>query len=221
MSTRTRRRPLAEEESVDSSYDLDFQSSYDLTDISDEDIQAFLEEQEQHKEPGFWNLPTIAGLSIITVGMGYVLQEMGLWAGFDLGVVAGALPWLAGILIILLGFGVLNWKPRREKRSTKRKVASKSSDREFVVEEIKVKSGKEKKRLMRSERNKKVLGVAGGIGEYFSIDPTLIRIAFVVAVIFGFGAAIPIYILLSFILPKPESTPKRKEERITIIREQP
>ena len=50
--------------------------------------------------------------ALITVGVAYVLQEMGLWAGFDMSVLANALPWLAGILIILMGFGVLNWKER-------------------------------------------------------------------------------------------------------------
>jgi phage shock protein C len=36
------------------------------------------------------------------------------------------------------------------------------------------------KRLFRSEQNKKIAGVCGGIGEFFDIDPTLIRLAFII-----------------------------------------
>lgn len=35
------------------------------------------------------------------------------------------------------------------------------------------------KRLFRSEQNKKIAGVCGGIGEFFDIDPTLIRLVFI------------------------------------------
>jgi phage shock protein C len=35
------------------------------------------------------------------------------------------------------------------------------------------------KRLFRSEQNKKIAGVCGGIGEFFDIDPTLVRLAFI------------------------------------------
>ena len=34
----------------------------------------------------------------------------------------------------------------------------------------------EKKRLYRSVTNRKICGVCGGLGEYFDIDPTLIRL---------------------------------------------
>jgi phage shock protein C len=35
------------------------------------------------------------------------------------------------------------------------------------------------KKLYRSSENRKIAGICGGLGEYFSIDPTLIRLAFV------------------------------------------
>ena len=35
------------------------------------------------------------------------------------------------------------------------------------------------KRLFRSEQNKKIAGVCGGIGEFFDIDPTLVRLVFI------------------------------------------
>ena len=218
MSTRIRRRPRTEESFAEDAFELDSELLAD--DISDEEIEAFLAAQEEEKDPGFWNLPTIAGLSIIGFGIAYLLQQIGLWPGFDLSVLAGALPWLAGVLIILLGFGVLGWKPKKRKK----KIKSKSSDRvrevkEVVVEEIKVKSSSSKKKLTKSVRNRKLAGVAGGLGEYFGVDPTLIRIAFVIGAIFGSGVSIPLYIILAFIMNNPEKPKPKAEERITIIRE--
>ena len=37
------------------------------------------------------------------------------------------------------------------------------------------------KRLFRSRENKMICGVCGGIGEFFGVDPTLIRLAFVLS----------------------------------------
>lgn len=54
--------------------------------------------------------------------------------------------------------------------------------------------------LYRSETNKVIAGVAGGLGEYFNIDPTIIRILFVLMAVFG-GSGLIIYIVLWLIMP--------------------
>lgn len=55
-------------------------------------------------------------------------------------------------------------------------------------------------KLYRSWDNRIIAGVCGGLGEYFNVDPTLIRVLFVAfAIIFGGG--ILIYILLWLIIP--------------------
>jgi len=56
------------------------------------------------------------------------------------------------------------------------------------------------KRIYRSRQNRIILGICGGIGQYFKIDPTLIRILFVLFVFAG-GSAILLYIILAFIMP--------------------
>lgn len=57
------------------------------------------------------------------------------------------------------------------------------------------------KRLYRSSREKMLCGVCGGIGEYFNIDPTLIRLAWVIGS-FWLGAGIIAYIIAAIIIPK-------------------
>lgn len=60
------------------------------------------------------------------------------------------------------------------------------------------------KRLYRSETNKIIGGVLGGIGEYFDIDPVIVRLLYIIGVLLT--AIIPgviVYILALFIIPKP------------------
>lgn len=57
------------------------------------------------------------------------------------------------------------------------------------------------RRLYRSKNVKMLGGVAGGIAEYFDIDPVLIRIAFIV-LIFQHGIGVLAYIILWIIVPK-------------------
>ena len=55
-------------------------------------------------------------------------------------------------------------------------------------------------RLTRSETDRMIAGVAGGLGEYFHIDSTLIRLLFILVTIFG-GSGILIYIILWIVIP--------------------
>lgn len=54
--------------------------------------------------------------------------------------------------------------------------------------------------LRRSHRNKMIGGVSGGLGEYFAIDPTVVRIAFVLLAFFN-GVGLIVYLLLWLIMP--------------------
>ena len=56
------------------------------------------------------------------------------------------------------------------------------------------------KRIYRSTRSKILGGVCGGLGEYFEIDPVLVRSFFVIAT-FGWGVSILAYIVLWIIIP--------------------
>ena len=52
------------------------------------------------------------------------------------------------------------------------------------------------KKLYRSGENKVLGGVCGGMGEYFDIDPVLIRLAWIIA-IFVFGTGVLAYLILT------------------------
>ena len=57
------------------------------------------------------------------------------------------------------------------------------------------------KRLYKSSVNCMVCGVCGGIAEYFDIDPTLVRLAWVILTCFG-GAGFWAYIIAAIIIPR-------------------
>ena len=57
------------------------------------------------------------------------------------------------------------------------------------------------KRLYLSDENRKIGGVCGGIGEYFEKDPTLIRILFILLILFSFGFGILAYLLMWLVIP--------------------
>ena len=61
------------------------------------------------------------------------------------------------------------------------------------------------KKLYRSRTDKKLCGVCGGLAKYFNIDPTIVRLALVLCVLFaGFG--ILAYIIAALIIPEePEN----------------
>ena len=249
MSTRSRRRGrTAETEAYDDEFGF----------VSDDDIVAFMAEQEleeeehEEKEAGFWNLQTVSGMGLIGLGALYSLQLLGL---FPLGSailqnLVQVLPIFAAVLIMLTGFGVLSWSPaaRRRKKARKRaarrrqqqrraarktvgraaapktdaagqaaskafrqaeralrtagKAAGRLTDEAFERRASARRAGR--KRLAKDRRNRKITGVAAGMANYFGLDPTVVRIGWVVAAIFtNFAAVIP-YVILTAVLKNEE-----------------
>lgn len=248
MATRTRsyRDPTTETEDV---FGFD---GFDLDHLSEEELDALLFDEEPKPRKGFWNFPTMTGLSLIVVGVTYLMQQMGLLGG-DLTEMIALLPWLAGVLIILLGFGVLSWRPSRSRRKRKRKKAetkarrrrarrqqrgryrdeARDEDDDYYDDEDDDRSWKrpsrrwrskkerlqdlldDKGRLTRSERDRKILGVCGGIAERLNIDSTLVRIAFVIGIIASGGwPFILAYFALAYVMPDAEEVAEHKRVRI-------
>ncbi|OGI72119.1 PspC domain-containing protein [Candidatus Nomurabacteria bacterium RIFCSPHIGHO2_02_FULL_37_45] len=59
------------------------------------------------------------------------------------------------------------------------------------------------KRLYKSDTNKVFAGVIGGIGEYFDIDPTLLRLAYIlIAILTAFFPAVIGYLIACIVVPK-------------------
>lgn len=67
------------------------------------------------------------------------------------------------------------------------------------------------RRLYRSNKNKVVAGIIGGIGEYFDIDPVILRLGYVLlTAISGFLPCIVAYIIAMLVVPKPPHSPEKE-----------
>lgn len=60
-----------------------------------------------------------------------------------------------------------------------------------------------KSRLERSTTNRVIGGVCGGIAEYLAVDPTLVRVVFVITAFFTAGLWVLAYIVLLVLMPQP------------------
>lgn len=58
------------------------------------------------------------------------------------------------------------------------------------------------RQLYRSRNNRMIAGVCGGIGDYFNIDPTIVRILWAAFSIFSAGAGIVAYIIALIVIPE-------------------
>lgn len=77
------------------------------------------------------------------------------------------------------------------------------------------------KRLYRSRSDRMIGGICGGIGKYLNLDSTVVRLLFVILVLFSAGMAIAAYIIMLFVIPEepagisaptPQSTPDSSNE---------
>lgn len=60
------------------------------------------------------------------------------------------------------------------------------------------------KKIYRSVLDRKIAGVCGGIGEYFDVDPTIIRILWIVFVLCG-GGGLLAYLIALIVIPNDPS----------------
>ncbi|MBS3132121.1 PspC domain-containing protein [Candidatus Woesearchaeota archaeon] len=58
------------------------------------------------------------------------------------------------------------------------------------------------KKLYRSKGNRMIAGVCGGIGEYFDVDPTVVRLIWAIGSIASMGAGVLAYFIAWIIIPE-------------------
>ncbi|MDR2918711.1 MAG: PspC domain-containing protein [Tannerella sp.] len=59
----------------------------------------------------------------------------------------------------------------------------------------------EPKRLYRSDSEKMIAGVCGGIAEYFGLDPTLVRLGYILLSVFTLFSGVLAYLILWIVIP--------------------
>lgn len=74
-------------------------------------------------------------------------------------------------------------------------------------------------RLARSNRDRMLLGVSGGLGEYFGVDPTLIRLSLVLLTVLGQGLGLVAYFALALAMPSVRALRDRRPSPRALTRD--
>lgn len=62
--------------------------------------------------------------------------------------------------------------------------------------------GKAKKLMRAKEKDSMLFGVCAGLGEYFGVDPTVVRLLWVLLTLISFGAGVLFYLIAWIIIPR-------------------
>ncbi len=147
------------------------------------------------KNSFFWGiLLIVVGLFLFFDNIGWAFWRPWWWFNADI---------LLPILLILAGVGFL-WGGRNSLMATSQ--GSETAASESTTSESEPTPRPEVRRLYRSFNERKLFGVCGGLAEYFDVDPTFVRILFVIAALASFGIVLLAYIILAIILPKQAPT---------------
>lgn len=179
--------------SQESTHDLEQAFDVSVNDL-ESTLQNFIEEDEASikRKENLLNPITMAGLAILAVSAVSVMQT---FLPFDanMGEVLTFISVFGGMLMILTGLGVFTRPKRKKKKAAKVMTDGRVTD-DYAFER--------KKKLFKSRTSRRIAGVCGGIADYLGMDPTMVRILFVIFTFIGSGSPILVYIALSVILPK-------------------
>lgn len=139
----------------------------------------------------FWGILLMAiGIVLFLYNMGFSFWQNWWWFGPDL---------LVPVLLILAGVAFL-WGGRNS--LTKSPTVAPDQATGDAVPSYSEEQFQQPRRLYRSFKDSKLFGVCGGLGEYFGIDSTIIRILFLIGAFASGGIVLLGYILMAIILPK-------------------
>lgn len=197
MSTRKRPpRPPSSEESSRESSNFDFSplEEDELNSISDEDLDRLLDDTSDPSSGRFGRIATYTGLAMLVIVGVLILAELPMLslsvAAVDPSIGLGIL----GVLLAFIGYGLFAGR-RTKKKSTSTESDTKESDTEEAEEE--------EDNTLRRSSEKKLMGVCGGLAEYFGLDPSMVRVAFVLALVFSGGPMFLVYFGMAYVMPPP------------------
>lgn len=159
---------------------------YDPEEAPEVNVRTDEEEYDHTKE----NTRMIIGSSLILLGLFALLRSTGLIRYFSFFGLTNEI--IMPVILIALGIFLIY---RNNFRSPERTSMDYREEEDVHYP----------RRLHLSVSNKKIAGVCGGLGEYFAIDPNLIRVLWLIFTFSSFGIGILIYVLFAIIVPKEKT----------------
>jgi phage shock protein C len=108
---------------------------------------------------------------------------------------------LAGpILLMLIGLALLLWRRETAGPSATSHAAAEEAPESGTDQTAAGNDYSIPKRLMRSEKGRRIAGVCAGLGHYFGVDPTILRLIFI-ALVFAGGSGLILYVIMWIVVP--------------------
>lgn len=153
--------------------------------------------QSSHGTQKFW------GFLLVAVGVVLLLGNMGLsfwdhWWGMSWDVVLAVLLILAGVGFLFGGRNYVSANTQASAGTEGGTVAAEAPVTPVSSDSI--------RKLYKSRTERKLFGVCGGLGTYFDMDPTIVRLLFVVSAIASFGITIFAYFVMAIVVPEKPIT---------------
>lgn len=138
----------------------------------------------------------ILGGVLVVLGVLFLMANLGLFAFMH----AWDLSWefVFPILLILLGMAIIYYRQNEQVPPAGEPAGEAAPGEEPQPAHPFTQAPKQ---LRRSITDRKIFGVCGGLAEYFSIDPSLTRILYVVLCLATGGAGILLYFILALVVP--------------------
>lgn len=186
------------------------QSNPDSVHYSQSDLDAalndFLTEQEPPQKINLFNAETLVGMGMLFVTTLFLIQQIIPWFGFAVDAdFISVLPIIGGIIVAISGLGL--FQGRKKKKRVKAKFEP-SVETKVTLDDFNEKTSLDSyalnrpKKLYRSRRDKRFLGVCGGIAKYFGLNPFAVRLLWAILTLSSGGFMIPLYIIMAIIMPK-------------------
>jgi phage shock protein PspC (stress-responsive transcriptional regulator) len=151
-------------------------------------IPENLEPDELRKKQTPRDSTFLIAIILIVAGLILLTREFGLFHYFHYWRIPWASIW--AIFLILIGILLVVTNNRSLKKEN--------------VDDLTPKIFPDLNKIYRSKNNRIVAGVCGGIGEYFKVDPVIIRLLWIFAAFASVGLGILVYVILIFILPEAD-----------------
>ena len=129
------------------------------------------------------------GALLIVIGVGLLLKQFGFFHYFNFWSIPWQLIW--AVFLILVGIFLLY---NRDPLSYFRGPEKESDSAEEPL--------KDRPQLYRSRENRMLAGVCGGLAEYFNLDPTIVRLAYLFLTLASVGIGVIAYVIMVIVFPE-------------------
>ncbi|MHB1049886.1 MAG: PspC domain-containing protein [Bacteroidota bacterium] len=141
------------------------------------------------------------GYFLVIVGVLILMGNLGVFDIFDH--FDNVFEFIFPVLLILLGMGIIYYRQSQPINSQSSEAAEPSGEESGTQGEHDQnhRQSASYRQFRRSYTDKKIAGVCGGMAQYFDIDPSIIRMLYVILCLASFGAGLVLYIVLALVVP--------------------